>query len=128
MVITQVAAGSSQAARADATWIVHRGLADSACLSLESANAPGRYLWHHHFQIFLAPNDGSASFASYATFCPHPGNSGQGYSFEAFNRPSLFIRNFNHGLYIAGNGGFFSWDATTEWHHDTTWEIVNPWG
>ncbi len=128
VVITQVTAGSSQAVRADATWIVHKGLANGACISFESANAPGRYLWHHNFQLFLAVNDGSAKFASYATFCSQPGNSGQGYSFDAFNKPSLFIRNFELTVYTASNGGVFSWDTTTNWYYDTTWSIIRPWG
>jgi hypothetical protein len=128
VVVAPVTSGSSQAARADATWIVHRGLADGACVSLESANAPGRYLWHHNFELFLATNDGSAKFASYATFCSHPGNSGQGYSMYAFNKPSMFIRNFELVAYIASNGGVFSWDSVTSWYHDTTWNFVQPWG
>ena len=128
VVIAQVTSGSSQTTRDDATWIVRQGLADSACVSFESANAPGAYLWHRDFELFLGANDGSKTFADYATFCPHPGNSGEGYSFEAFNRPDNFIRHFDYVVYLASDGGPFSWDAKTLWHDDTSWKIIQPWG
>lgn len=127
VVIAQVTSGSSQTTRDDATWIVRDGLADSACVSFESANAPGAYLWHHNFELFLGANDGSTSFADYATFCPHPGNSGQGYSFEAFNRPDNFIRHFDYVVYLASDGGLLPWDTKTLWYDDTSWRIIQPW-
>jgi hypothetical protein len=127
-VITQVTPGSSAAARAEATWVVHRGLADSSCVSFESVDTPGDYLMHHDFELFLNPNDGSTDFAEDATFCVRPGNSGEGYSFESFNRPSLFIRHFEFVGFIASNGGQFPWDASSKWHHDTSWTVIQPWG
>ena len=86
--ITQVTASSSLAARAEATWIVRPGLADGSCLSFESADIPGAYLRHHDFELFLDPDNGSTHFAQDATFCPQPGNSGEGHSFESLNDPS----------------------------------------
>jgi len=127
VVITQVTTGSSTAARAAATWVVRQGLADGACVSFESADAPGEYLMHHDFELFLNPNDGSTDFAQDATFCAKPGNSGEGYSFEAFNRPSMFIRHFDFVGFIASDGGSFPWDATNLWHHDTSWTLIQPW-
>lgn len=127
MVITQVTPGSSPAARADATWIVQQGLADSGCVSFESADAPGEYLRHHDFELYLDPADGSAQFAYDATFCPRPGNSGQGYSFASYNDPYMFIRHYDYVAYIASDGGLIPWDTPVLWHHDTTWQIIQPW-
>ena len=126
--ITQVTAGSSPAARAEATWIVRPGLADSSCLSFESADVPGAYLRHHDFALFLDPDNGSAHFAQDATFCPQPGNSGEGHSFESLNDPSMFIRHFDYIVFIASDGGQLPWDNTTHWHHDTSWSVIAPWG
>ena len=126
VVITQVTSGSSPAARADATWIVRKGLADSSCISFESADASGEYLRHHDFELFLDPDDGSAKFAQDATFCAQPGNVGQGYSFESYNDSQEFIRHFNYVVYIASDG-MIPWDTSTLWHHDTTWKLIQPW-
>jgi hypothetical protein len=128
VVITQIAAGSSALDKADATWTVRAGLADSACISLESANDPGRYLRHFEFELYLDPNDGSSQFAQDATFCPRPGNSGRGYSFGSVNYPTKYIRHFNYVAYIASDGGTSAWDTATLWPDDTTWLVTQPWG
>jgi hypothetical protein len=127
VVITRVTPDSPQTSRADATWRVQKGLADSSCISFESADTPGYYLSHHDFELFLARNDGSASFASYTTFCPQAGNSGEGYSFESFNRPGTFIRHFDYVVYLASDGGVFPWDTPSLWRHDTTWKVIRAW-
>ena len=124
VVIAQVTLDSSPTAQADAIWLVQQGLADSSCVSFESVNAPGEYLRHQDFELFLDPDDDSAQFAGDATFCPRPGNSGQGYSFESYNDPQLFIRHFDDIVYIASDGGSNSWDTATSWHHDTTWNVI----
>jgi hypothetical protein len=127
VMITQVTPGSSLTARAGASWTVRKGLADSSCVSFESADAPGYYLWHQDFVLFLASDDGSAGFAARATFCPQAGNSGEGYSFQAFDRPGTFIRQFDGIVYLASDGGALPWDTTALWHHDTTWQVIRPW-
>jgi Alpha-L-arabinofuranosidase B (ABFB) domain len=129
VVITQITAGSSALDKADATWIVQAGLADSACISFESANDPGQYLRHFDFELYLEPNDGSAQFAQDATFCPRPGNSGQGYSFQSVNYPTQYIRHYNYVVYIASDGGSNPWDNNLSvWPEDTTWLVTQPWG
>ncbi len=125
--ITQVTASSSLAARAEATWIVRPGLAGGSCLSFESADIPGAYLRHHDFELFLDPDNGSTHFAQDATFCSQAGNSGEGHSFESLNDPSMFIRHFDYIVFIASDGGQLPWDATTLWHHDTSWSVIAPW-
>jgi len=128
VVITQITSGSSAAAKADATWIVQAGLADSSCISFESANDPGQYLRHYDFELYLDPDDGSGQFADDATFCPQPGNSGQGYSFQSVNYPYKYIRHYDYVVYIASDGGSNPWDTATLWPDDTTWLASQPWG
>lgn len=128
VVITEITAGSSALAKADATWIVQAGLANSACISFESANDPGQYLRHYDFELYLEPDDRSSQFAQDATFCPRPGNSGRGYSFESVNYPNKYIRHFDYVVYLASNGGSNAWDSATLWPDDTTWLVARPWG
>jgi hypothetical protein len=128
VVITQVTPGSSQAARADATWVVRQGLAHSSCVSFESADARGEFLRHHHNALLLDPDDGSAQFADDATFCPRAGNTGLGYSFESYDQPTRFIRHFDYFVFTASDGGQDVWDTSSHWHHDTTWAVIRPWG
>jgi Alpha-L-arabinofuranosidase B (ABFB) domain len=128
VVITQLTPGSSATADADATWIVQAGLADGSCVSFESANDPGEYLRHYDFELYLDPDDGSSQFASDATFCPQPGNSGQGYSFQSVNYPNMYIRHYDYVVYLASDGGPNPWDTSTLWPDDTTWLVSQPWG
>ncbi len=118
---------SSATLKADATWIVEPGLANSSCVSFESANGSGDFIRHSNFQLFLEPNDGSALFAQDATFCPRAGNSGSGFSFMSYNFSNRYIRHFNFLGYIASDGGSNAWDATSLWPNDTTWLSVAPW-
>ncbi len=59
VVIAAVTSSSSAADKADATWIVEAGLADSSCVSFQSANQSGQYLRHYAFELYLEPNDGT---------------------------------------------------------------------
>nr|WP_026468238.1 alpha-L-arabinofuranosidase B [Amycolatopsis balhimycina] len=127
VVIAPVASGSSATDKADATWIVRPGLADSSCVSFESANAAGSYLRHYAFVLHLKANDGTTQFAADATFCPKPGNSGTGYSLQSFNYPAEYVRHYAMTGYIAGNGGTNAWDTTSLWREDTSWLVASPW-
>jgi non-reducing end alpha-L-arabinofuranosidase len=128
VVIAQVTSSSSATVKANATWIVRAGLANSSCVSFESANASGSYLRHQNFQLFLQANDGSSLFSQDATFCPTTGNSGTGYSFPSVNYTNKYIRHFNFTVYLASNGGSNTWDSTTSWAQDTSWLAASPWG
>ncbi|MFJ1755372.1 alpha-L-arabinofuranosidase B [Kitasatospora sp. NPDC088134] len=125
--ISPLTSGSSAADRADATWIVRAGLADSSCLSLESAAAPGQYLRHYGFQLHTAASDGTALFKQDATFCLQAGHSGQGYSFQAANYPNRFLRHYTYTGYVAGDGvGGNAWDSAGSWSADTSWLTAAP--
>ena len=97
-------------------------------MSFESANAPGSYLRHSSFELYLNPNDGTTLFAADATFCPQPGNSGTGYSLQSFNYPAKYIRHYAYTAYTASNGGSNAWDSTNFWAADTSWIVDQPWG
>jgi hypothetical protein len=125
--IASVTSSSSATVKADATWIVEPGLANSSCVSFESANGSGDFIRHFNFQLFLEPNDGSAQFALDATFCPRAGNSGSNFSFMSYNFSNKYIRHFNFLGYIASDGGSNAWDASSLWQNDTTWAVAAPW-
>jgi non-reducing end alpha-L-arabinofuranosidase len=125
--ITSVTSTSSATVKADATWIVEPGLANSSCVSFESANGSGDFIRHFNFHLFLEPSDGSAQFALDATFCPRAGNSGSNYSFMSYNFSNKYIRHFNFLGYVASDGGSNAWDAASLWQDDTTWAVAAPW-
>jgi hypothetical protein len=127
VVISPIDSSSSATAKADATWIVRAGLANSSCVSFESANASGSFLRHYAFELYLNPNDGSSQFAADATFCPQPGNSGTGYSLQSSNYPTKYIRHYDFTGYIASDGGSNAWDTTSLWAQDTSWLAAAPW-
>jgi hypothetical protein len=127
VVIAQVTASSSATDKGNATWVARSGLANSSCVSFESANVSGRYLRHQGFQLFLHANDGTSLFAQDATFCPTSGNSGQGWSLQSVNFTNKYIRHFNFTVYIASNGGSNAWDSANAWAADTSWLAAAPW-
>ncbi|MHA6765232.1 alpha-L-arabinofuranosidase B [Streptacidiphilus sp. PAMC 29251] len=127
VVISAVSSGSSATDKADAGWIVHAGLANSSCVSLESANRSGQYLRHSGFQLWLQPDDGTGLFAQDATFCPQPGINGRGYSFQSLNYQDNYIRHFNYTVYNASEGGSSVWDNVNAWTDDVSWIVAAPW-
>jgi hypothetical protein len=127
VVISNIASSSSATDKADATWIVRAGLANSSCVSFESANASGQYLRHQNYQLHLSGNDGSSTFTQDATFCPQSGHNGQGYSFQSVNYTNRYLRHYNYTVYIASNGGSNTFDSATSWNDDTSWLVAQPW-
>jgi hypothetical protein len=73
--------------RADATFVLRRGLADHDCLSFEATNYKGFYLRHRDFVVRLSKNDGSSLFRADSTFCPEPASGGN-LTLRAVNFPS----------------------------------------
>ena len=102
-------------------------MANSNCVSFESANDSGQYLRHYNFELYIAPDDGTSLFAQDATFCPTAGNSGTGTSFQSVNYTSKYIRHFDFTAYIASDGGSNTWDSATSWTDDTSWVVSAPW-
>ncbi len=130
MAISPVTSTSSGGDKNDATWIVRSGLANSACLSFESAAAPpGQYLRHAAFQLHTAASNATTLFNQDATFCLQAGHSGQGYSFQSVNYPQpvpapLLLRRLPRGgTGVGGN----TWDSDALWSDDTSWLPAQPW-
>ncbi|NUP46063.1 MAG: hypothetical protein HOW97_01920 [Catenulispora sp.] len=127
VIISTVNSSSSATVKADASWIVRAEPANGSCVSFESANAPGQYLRHSNFELYLNTDNGGVSFAQDATFCPITGNSGTGHSFQSVNYPTKYIRRYTYTAYIAGNSRSHSWDNATSWAADTSWLVDQPW-
>ena len=127
VVTAPITAASSPTDKQDATWVEAAGLADPNCVSFESVNKPGSYLRHQNFQFHLQPDDGSTLYSQDATFCPQPGNSGQGMSFQSVNFAGRYLRTFDSTVYLASNGGTNPWDTGTSWADDTSWLVAQPW-
>ncbi|KAM0263959.1 hypothetical protein ACHAQJ_000994 [Trichoderma viride] len=121
---TQVVSSSSTTTlKQQASWVVHAGLANSACFSFESKDTPGNYIRHYSFGLVLNASDGSKQFNEDATFCPEAGLNGQGNSIRSWSYPTRFFRHFNNLLYVASNGGVDTFDATTSFNDDVSFVI-----
>jgi Alpha-L-arabinofuranosidase B (ABFB) domain/Glycosyl hydrolases family 2, sugar binding domain/Glycosyl hydrolases family 2 len=122
-----VDAASSDLLKKQSTFWVRPGLADAACVSLESRSNPGWYLRHSGYRARLDPNDGSSLFALDATFCIREGLGGGGTSLESKNYPGRYLRHINSEVYIADNSGTFAWDNPNSFAADATWALAQPW-
>jgi hypothetical protein len=127
VVTSTVTAASGDLAKEDSTFVETAGNANPACVSFESINRPGEFLRHQNFVLHLQPNDGSALFANDSTFCPQQGNNGLGTSFQSVNFTGRFLRAFQGGMYLAGDGISTGnpWDTSVGWTDDTSW-LVQP--
>lgn len=125
--LTGVGAGSPATDKDDASWTARAGLSNSACLSFESTNYPGGFLRQTNRVVYQQQNDGTPGFASDATFCPQPGENGQGVSLSWVGNTSLFLRHYNGKIYLASNGGANPWDGTTSWSDDVSWRPTPAW-
>lgn len=121
-----LSASSSDTARQDGTFWVRPGLANAACVSLESRNFPGHFLRHRDSRLRKDANDGSALFAADATFCPRAGRAGGGTSLESANFPGAFLRHYNEWVYLARPGGTNPWDTAASFDVDATWAATLP--
>jgi len=133
VVTSNVTASSSAQAKEDSTFVETTGNNTTAtqnqgCVSFESINRPGEFLRHQNFILHLQPNDGSTLFAQDSTFCPQTGNNGQGMSFQSDNFPGRFLRMFQGGMYLAGDGIATGnpWDTALSWTDDTSWLVQPP--
>ncbi|HEX6344167.1 AbfB domain-containing protein [Umezawaea sp.] len=111
--------GSSDVAKQDATFWARPGLSNSACLSFESRNHPGRFLRHSNLRVRNDPNDGSATFAGDATFCAREGAGGT--RLESANLPGAFLRHHNEAVHLARSSGTNPWDGGGSFSADSTW-------
>jgi YVTN family beta-propeller protein len=99
-VLQALPASPSPAQLASSQFIARAGLADAACVSLELAAQPGRWLRHAGYRLQLGTDDGSALFDNDATFCPEPGLAGHSVSLRSKNFPTHVLRERNGELWI----------------------------
>ncbi|KAK4506316.1 hypothetical protein PRZ48_000046 [Zasmidium cellare] len=120
---TQVVTSSSGTAlKKAASWTVRTGLDNSGCVSFESNDAPGSYIRHNNFVLYVQAGDGSKQFNEDATFCPQAGLT-QGNSIRSWNYPTRFFRHFANNGYIASDGGPHDFDNANSFNNDVSWVI-----
>lgn len=107
----------SDAQRAAAGFAARSGLADAACVSLESVAQPGRWLRHAGYRLQLAGNDGSELFRNDATFCPEPGLAGHSLTLRSKNYPGYVLRERDGQLWIDPQAD------DTRFRNSATWNV-----
>jgi hypothetical protein len=120
-----VGAGSPALLKADATFVVRRGLSEPSCYSFESRNFPGQYLRHAQFRVRLAASDGTDLFRRDATFCAQPGVGGV--RLASVNELGASVRHYAEEVWVAVNGGAHPYDSPTSYDADVSWAVTAPW-
>ncbi|MEV6954238.1 AbfB domain-containing protein [Streptomyces sp. NPDC051183] len=125
--IAPVSAGSKQADREDATWVVVPALGGQPnCYSFESARKPGHYLMQKDLRVRLTASDSSAQFRKDATWCAKKALVGSGTSFESASQPGRFLRQYQGDLYAADKSAKNRFDAEKDFALDATWKVAAP--
>jgi hypothetical protein len=120
-----VTATSDALTKADATFVVRRGLAEPSCYSLESRNHPGSYLRHSAFRVRLAANDNTDLFRNDATFCAQPGTGGV--RLASINELGTNVRHYAEEVWVASNGGAHTYDNPANYAEDVSWSVGPAW-
>ncbi|MBT3149452.1 AbfB domain-containing protein [Streptomyces sp. CHD11] len=120
-----VTSGSDGLLKADATWRIVPGLADTSCYSFESRNYPGEYLRHRDSRVYKESGSGDL-FRADATFCPVQGANG-GVRLSAYNFPGQYLRHYDAELWLAVPGGTRAHDTPALFTEDSTWAVEAPW-
>lgn len=121
----QVVTSSSAAAlKNSASWTVHVGLGNSACLSFESVDSPGSFIRHAANKLQVNANDGSALFAQDATFCAQAALDAAGTNaLRSWSFPARYWRHNGGTLYIASNGGPNAFDTKSTFNDDVSFVV-----
>ncbi|MDX3587214.1 glycoside hydrolase family 43 protein [Streptomyces europaeiscabiei] len=83
----------------DAQWRLRPGLSDANGVSFESVNFPGYYMKQENFAIKVVKNDGTAAFATDATFTRVAGLAdGTWSSFRSARFPTRYLRHSSFAL------------------------------
>ncbi|KAI1191255.1 Arabinosidase B [Nemania serpens] len=124
-VTLQVVSSSSPVAlQNSASWIVHVGLGNSACLSFESVDTPGSFIRHSSNKLQVNANDDSTLFAEDATFCSQEAFDATGTNaLRSWSRPARYWRHYSGTLYIASNGGPNAFDAKSTFTDDVSFVV-----
>ncbi|MFC9252926.1 AbfB domain-containing protein [Amycolatopsis thailandensis] len=120
-----VNASSAALLKADATFVVRRGLADPSCYSLEARNYPGQFLRHADFRVRLGANDNTDLFRRDATFCAQPGAGGV--RLASVNELGTNMRHYAEEVFVATSGGGHPFDNPVSYDQDVTWAVSAAW-
>ncbi|MEU2425852.1 AbfB domain-containing protein [Streptomyces sp. NPDC007851] len=82
--------------RADSSFTVVKGLANSYCYSFRMSD--GRYLRHSNFVLRAMSDDGSSLFKQDATFCARTSSYSGAVMLESVNYPGRYLRHQNFQL------------------------------
>lgn len=118
-----VSGGSDVLTKADSTFKVVAGLADSRCYSFESGNFKGHYLRQKEYRLRKDAWDGTEAFKEDATFCAHPALDGSGnISLESKAFPGYYIRHRNAEVWLDALEDSKSYRQDATWHIGPTWQ------
>ncbi|WP_410660377.1 AbfB domain-containing protein [Amycolatopsis sp. lyj-112] len=120
-----VNAASAAVLKADATFVVRRGLADPSCYSLEARNYPGQFLRHADFRVRLGGNDNTDLFRKDATFCAQPGAGGV--RLASVNELGTNMRHYIEEVFVAASGGGHPFDNPVSYDQDVSWAVSGAW-
>ncbi len=122
-----VTSGSAPLLKADATFYIRPGLADSSCYSFEARNIAGRYLRHADFRVRLNPSENTDLYRRDATFCAQPGSTPGSVRLASINELGTNMRHYNAEVWVASNGGAQVFDNPVSYAADVSWAVAAPW-
>ncbi|WP_181772751.1 AbfB domain-containing protein [Amycolatopsis pittospori] len=120
-----VNASSPALLKADATFVVRRGLADPSCYSLEARNYPGNFLRHADFRVRLGGVENTDLFRKDATFCAQPGSGGV--RLASVNELGTNMRHYQEEVFVAASGGGHPFDNPVSYDQDVSWAVSGAW-
>ncbi|MEV4313106.1 AbfB domain-containing protein [Actinocrispum sp. NPDC049592] len=122
-----VNSGSEALLKADATFYIRPGLADSSCYSLEARNFPNQYLRHSAFRVRLNPLENSDLYRRDATFCAQAGSAPGSVRFQSINELGTNMRHYNAEVWVASSGGLHAYDNPASYAEDVSWAVAAAW-
>ncbi|MFC8511616.1 AbfB domain-containing protein [Streptomyces sp. NPDC057257] len=103
--------------RADSTFKLVKGLANSSCYSF--ATHDGKYLRHRNFLLRADTNDGSSLFKQDATFCARSSSISGAIMLESVNYPGRYLRHQNFQLKLD------PYQYSDLYRHDSAFRLVD---
>ncbi|KAF2161563.1 carbohydrate-binding module family 42 protein [Zasmidium cellare ATCC 36951] len=127
IITQQITSTSNTALKQSASWTVHSGLGNSACISFESVDVPGSFIRHSNAGLKISSDDGTKLMHEDATFCPQTGLNGQGNSIKSWSYPTKMVRVYQGKVYIADNGGPNPFDLLQGYNDDASFVVGDSW-
>jgi hypothetical protein len=122
-----ITSGSAALPKADASFTIRPGLADSSCYSFEARNVAGNYLRHSAFRVRLNALENSDLYQRDATFCAQPGATPGSVRLASINELGASVRHYNAEVWVASSGGAHAYDNPASYAADVSWAVTAPW-